>query len=101
MPFTAIVNIRGDRLYHEHIAWDQGTLLRQLDLMPEYLPFPYPVVKEGVEQENCEKGSGERVEYRVPVEGIKTAQMLRERNSAPSNEMFAYEAREVGVGVGK
>lgn len=35
VPFTAIVNIRGDRLFHEHIAWDQATLLRQLGLLPE------------------------------------------------------------------
>lgn len=35
VPFTSIVNIRGDRLFHEHIAWDQATLLRQLGLLPE------------------------------------------------------------------
>lgn len=35
VPFTSVVNIRGDRLYHEHIAWDQATLLRQLGLLPE------------------------------------------------------------------
>ncbi|PVH80890.1 hypothetical protein DL98DRAFT_490589, partial [Cadophora sp. DSE1049] len=95
VPFTAIVNIRGDRLYHEHIAWDQGTLLRQLDLIPEYLPFPYPVLNEGGEGEKSGGSKGKEIEYRVPVEGIKTAQMLRERNSVPSNEMFAFEVREV------
>ncbi|PYH99797.1 lea domain-containing protein [Aspergillus ellipticus CBS 707.79] len=30
IPFMAVVNIRGDRLYHEHITWDQGSLLMQL-----------------------------------------------------------------------
>ena len=69
--------------------------------MPEYLPFPYPVVKEGGEQKNREQGGEKRVEYRVPVEGIRTAQMLRERNSVPSNEMFAYEARVVEGAEGK
>ncbi|RBR11049.1 uncharacterized protein FIESC28_09194 [Fusarium coffeatum] len=49
IPFTAVVNIRGDRLYHEHIGWDQGTVLAQLGLMPQYLPFPYPV--EGQEEQ--------------------------------------------------
>jgi len=34
---TSVVNVRGDRLYHEHIAWDQATVLVQLGLMPEYL----------------------------------------------------------------
>lgn len=35
IPFTSVVNIRGDRLYHEHISWDQATVLRQLGLLPE------------------------------------------------------------------
>ncbi|KAH7413451.1 hypothetical protein BKA64DRAFT_617173 [Cadophora sp. MPI-SDFR-AT-0126] len=95
VPFTAIVNIRGDRLYHEHIAWDQGTLLRQLDLMPEYLPFPYALFMDDGGEKNAGTTRDKEVEYRVPVDGIKTAQMLRERNSVPSNEMFAFEAREV------
>ena len=30
VPFTSIVNVRGDRLYHEHIAWDQASILMQL-----------------------------------------------------------------------
>ncbi|RDK41188.1 hypothetical protein M752DRAFT_302988 [Aspergillus phoenicis ATCC 13157] len=38
IPFMAVVNIRGDRLYHEHITWDQATVLKQLGLMPEGRP---------------------------------------------------------------
>ncbi|KAM6529470.1 hypothetical protein FALCPG4_007605 [Fusarium falciforme] len=86
MPFTAVVNIRGDRLYHEHISWDQGTVLAQLGLMPQYLPFPYPV--QGQKE-------GSRFEFRVPVLGIETASKMRDRNSVPSNEMFSYKVREV------
>ncbi|XWW93355.1 hypothetical protein V2A60_001288 [Cordyceps javanica] len=84
IPFVAVVNFRGDRLYHEHIAWDQGTTLRQLGLMPEYLPFPYPVA-----------GAPESavVEYRVPVLGTETADKLRNRKKVPSNEMFQFRAR--------
>ncbi|CRL21410.1 unnamed protein product [Penicillium camemberti] len=41
VPLTSVVNIRGDGLFHEHIAWDQATVLVQLGLLPEYLPFPY------------------------------------------------------------
>ncbi|KAH7192899.1 uncharacterized protein B0J16DRAFT_66797 [Fusarium flagelliforme] len=85
IPFTAVVNIRGDRLYHEHIGWDQGTVLAQLGLMPQYLPFPYPV--EGQE--------GKKLEYRVPVAGVETAKKMRDRDSVPSNEMFSYSIREV------
>ena len=88
IPFTAVVNIRGDRLYHEHISWDQGTALRQLGLLPEYLPFPYPL------PEGSTLPAGAKAEYRLPVLGIETADKLRNRKSVPSNQMFKYEVRE-------
>lgn len=91
IPFTAVVDIRGDRLYHEHIAWDQGTTLRQLGLLPEYLPFPYPLPAGSSIPE------GGKVEYRVPVLGIETAEKLRNRKAVPSNEMFEYTVREKQV----
>jgi carboxymethylenebutenolidase len=86
IPFTAVVNIRGDRLYHEHIGWDQGTVLAQLGLIPQYLPFPFPI--EGQDKEA-------KFEYRVPVAGIETAGKMRDRNSVLSNEMFSFEVRKV------
>lgn len=89
MPFTAAVNIRGDRLYHEHIAWDQGTLLKQLGLLPEYLPYPYPIADDG------SAGHDKKYEYRVPVLGLDTANKMRDKNSVASNEMFGYKIREV------
>ncbi|KAK3290405.1 uncharacterized protein B0H64DRAFT_332079 [Chaetomium fimeti] len=89
IPFTSIVNIRGDRLYHEHIAWDQGTVLRQLGLLPEYLPFPHPLPSD------TERGVEKQVEYRVPVAGGVTAQKLVDENALLSNEMIAFETREV------
>ncbi|POS69410.1 hypothetical protein DHEL01_v212194 [Diaporthe helianthi] len=89
IPFTAVVNIRGDRLYHEHIAWDQSSVLRQLGLLPEYLPFPYPLPEGSV------AGAGNKnIEYRVPVAGIETAHKMRDRNAGSSNEMFKFEIRE-------
>jgi carboxymethylenebutenolidase len=88
LPFTAVVNIRGDRLYHEHISWDQGTALRQLGLLPDYLPFPYPL------PEGSTLPGDAKLEYRVPVLGIETADKLRNRKSVPSNEMFKYAVRE-------
>jgi carboxymethylenebutenolidase len=88
LPFTAVVNIRGDRLYHEHISWDQGTALRQLGLMPDFLPFPYPLSKGNSLPTDAE------LEYRVPVLGIETADKLRNRKSVPSNQMFEYAVRE-------
>lgn len=63
--------MRGDRLCHEHISWDQGTVLRQLGLLGEWVAFPYEV--EGAE--------GKRVEVRVPVVGA-------EGKLPQNNEMF-------------
>ncbi|RGP76939.1 carboxymethylenebutenolidase [Fusarium longipes] len=85
VPFTAVVNIRGDRLYHEHISWDQGTLLRQLGLLPEYLSFPY-ALPDG-------RTSNAGFEYRVPVAGKETAIKMKDRHGVDSNQMFTYESR--------
>jgi carboxymethylenebutenolidase len=87
VPFTAVVNIRGDRLYHEHISWDQGTVLRQLGLLPEYLPFPHPLPN------GKQPTPGKTVEYRVPVAGVDAANKMRDRNSVQSNTMFDFKIR--------
>jgi len=89
IPFTSVVNVRGDRLYHEHIAWDQASILRQLGLLPEYLPFPYPLPDGRV------PAKGKRFEYRVPASGVNTARKLVDENSVVSNEMLGFEIREV------
>lgn len=89
IPFTSVVNVRGDRLYHEHIAWDQACLLRQLGLLPEWLPFPYPGPNGRMPTE------GKRFEYRVPTAGQETAMKLVDEGSVPSNGMFEFGLREV------
>ncbi|KAM3084584.1 hypothetical protein ACMFMG_001314 [Clarireedia jacksonii] len=89
IPFTSVVNVRGDRLYHEHIAWDQATVLRQLGLLPEYLPFPYPLPN------GRTPAKGKRFEYRVPTAGAETARKLMDESSVVSNHMFGFEIREV------
>ena len=39
VPTVAIVNFRGDKLYHEHIYWDQASVLVQIGLLdPAGLP---------------------------------------------------------------
>ncbi|KAL4739334.1 hypothetical protein BDV11DRAFT_205183 [Aspergillus similis] len=78
IPFTAVVNIR-----------DQGTALVPLGLMPEYLPFPYPLPG------GTRPAEGRRFEYRVPIGGLDTAENLRDRNAVGSNEMFHFKVREV------
>ncbi|KAG9685601.1 NTF2-like protein, partial [Aureobasidium melanogenum] len=87
LPFTSIVNIRGDRLYHEHIAWDQASALVQLGLMPEYLPFTYPI-------EGKAAAPGKHFEYRVPAAGVETAQKLVDESAVESNQMLAFAIRE-------
>ncbi|KAK8203627.1 carboxymethylenebutenolidase [Phyllosticta capitalensis] len=84
IPMTCVVNVRGDRLFHEHIAWDQASLLRQLGLLPDYLPFPYPV-----------EGREGKWEYRLPVAGAETARKLVDERAVESNGMFEYGVREV------
>jgi len=40
VPLVAIVNFRGDKLYHEHIYWDQASVLVQIGLIdPMNLPI--------------------------------------------------------------
>lgn len=86
---TSIVNVRGDRLYHEHIAWDQASVLVQLGLLPEYLPYPYSLPEGG------KPSTGKKVEFRVPAAGIETVEKLIDESSVPSNEMLEFSVREV------
>lgn len=83
--------MRGDRLYHEHIAWDQASVLVQLGLMPEYLPFPYSLPGGQLPSQ------GKRFEYRVPAAGVETAEKLVDQNAVPSNAMFDFKVREVDL----
>ncbi|KAJ5156846.1 hypothetical protein N7492_009649 [Penicillium capsulatum] len=89
IPFTSVVNIRGDRLYHEHIAWDQATVLVQLGLLPEYLPFPYPL------PDGTRPHPGNRFEYRVPAAGVESADKLQNEHQVASNAMLEYKIRQV------
>ena len=39
IPLLAVVKFRGDKLYHEHIYWDQASVLVQVGLLdPNGLP---------------------------------------------------------------
>lgn len=61
IPLVAVVKFRGDKLYHEHIYWDQASVLVQIGrLSPEGLP----------------------------VAGIETARKLLDE-SLPSNTLMA------------
>ena len=73
-------------------------MLRQLKLLPEYLPFPHALpVPDG--KTVAAAPPGETFEYRVPVAGIEATHKMKDRNSVPSNEMFNFKIRTVGEGV--
>jgi len=38
LPFVAIIKFEGDKIAHEHLYWDQASLLVQLDLLDRTLP---------------------------------------------------------------
>jgi carboxymethylenebutenolidase len=61
IPLVAIVRFRGDKLYNEHIYWDQASVLVQIGLL------------------DAEK---------LPVAGVETAKKLVDE-SLPSNELMA------------
>ncbi|KAL7934103.1 hypothetical protein V8C35DRAFT_303207 [Trichoderma chlorosporum] len=69
IPMVGVINIRGDRIYHEHIWWDQGTALRQLGILPTHLPYEGGVVK-------------------LPVAGAECAKLLLDERDGTSNEMI-------------
>ncbi|KAL6399253.1 dienelactone hydrolase s [Ilyonectria robusta] len=89
VPLTAVVNIRGDRLYHEHIAWDQATVLIQLGLLPEYLPFSYQLPN------GPTPSPGRTIACRLPAGGTMVAAKLRDRYAHKSNTMMEYKVKEV------
>ncbi|PYI11747.1 hypothetical protein BO78DRAFT_358428 [Aspergillus sclerotiicarbonarius CBS 121057] len=92
IPCTSVVNIRGDRLYHEHIAWDQATVLMQLGLLPEWLPFPYELPG------GKTPAPGKKFEVRTPAAGVQTAEKLRDETAVESNGMMMGDGvREVDV----
>ena len=66
--------------------------MRQLGLLPEYLPFPYPLP----EGHNL-ASSSKQVEFRVPVAGVETAKKLADENAWPSNELLQFTVREAGI----
>lgn len=88
IPFTSIVAMRGDRLCHEHISWDQATALKQLDLLPEFVPFRHAI-------DGKEAGEGKRFEIKLPVAGRETAAKLVDEGCGESNTLMGKSWREV------
>ncbi len=61
VPFVVIVHFEGDKLAHEHIYWDQATVLAQLGLLDA---------------------------SQLPVVGAESARKVRDPRSVPSNQLI-------------
>jgi carboxymethylenebutenolidase len=68
VPLIAIINFRGPKLYHEHIYWDQSSVLVQIGLLDPKL---------------------------LPVAGAETARKLVDETQ-PSNTLMARWAESEG-----
>jgi hypothetical protein len=76
---VTVVCVRGGKLYHEHIHWDQATVLVQIGLLdPKYIPKTFKTAEEGREEE---------VE-RLPVCGREAARKVLDEDSSQSNELI-------------
>ncbi|KAH8814788.1 hypothetical protein DL96DRAFT_1698614 [Flagelloscypha sp. PMI_526] len=80
IPMVAVVCIRGDRLYNEHIWWDQGTVLKQIGVLPSHLPFKDQL--------------GHETTIRLPVAGAESGQLLLNETSGLTNEMISWNHNE-------
>ena len=70
---VSVVCIRGGKLYHEHIYWDQASVLVQVGLLGPKL-VPEAMKKQGVE--------------RLPVVGADGAEKVVDETSVESNELI-------------
>jgi carboxymethylenebutenolidase len=61
IPTVAIVCFRGDKLYHEHIYWDQATALVQIGLLDP---------------------------KNLPIAGVETAKKVLDEQAVPSNTLM-------------
>nr|XP_031864425.1 uncharacterized protein CI109_000339 [Kwoniella shandongensis]KAA5531497.1 hypothetical protein CI109_000339 [Kwoniella shandongensis] len=76
IPMNAFVSIRGDRLYHEHISWDQATAYRQVGLLSSHVQF-----------RNAEMSG----QLRLPTsDGNDAANMLMTVGAVQSNQMMSW-----------
>ncbi|KAJ4492812.1 hypothetical protein C8J55DRAFT_215660 [Lentinula edodes] len=76
IPMMGVINIRGDRLYHEHIWWDQATALFQAGILASHVPYPTP--------------DGQK-KLRLPVSGAESARMLINEMDGKSNVMLGSD----------
>jgi len=76
---VSVVCIRGGKLYHEHIHWDQATVLVQVGLLdPKFVPKSFTTSEKGKEKEV----------KRLPVYGAEAAGKVVDEDSTKSNDLI-------------
>lgn len=76
---VAVVCIRGGKLYHEHIHWDQASVLVQIGLLdPNLVPETFTTMEKGKESEV----------KRLPVLGAEAARKVVDERDGKSNELI-------------
>ena len=74
IALVAVVCIKGDKLYHEHIYWDQAGVLMQIGLLnPDIVPG---------------KAGKEKVAERLPVVGAEGARKVLNKEVGKSNTLI-------------
>lgn len=80
---VSIVCVRGGKLYHEHVYWDQASVLVQVGLLdPKLVPDSFK--KQGLQ--------------RLPVYGSESASKVLDEESQPSNAFIASFNKAQGKG---
>lgn len=76
---VSIVCMRGSKIYHEHLHWDQASVLVQIGLLdPKYIPSSFKTSEEGKEKEV----------KRLPVVGVEAARKCADEKSSKSNQLI-------------
>lgn len=70
---VSVVCIRGGKLYHEHVYWDQASVLVQVGLLDPKL-IPQSMKNKGLKQ--------------LPVHGAESAAKVLDEESHPSNQLI-------------
>lgn len=71
---VSVVCVRGEKLFHEHIYWDQASVLVQIGLLDPKL-IPDSMKDKGLQ--------------RLPVYGAETVAKVLDEDSHPSNELIS------------
>jgi hypothetical protein len=74
VPVVSIVTVRGGKLWHEHMYWDQASVLVQIGLLDPRL-VPGDMKRTGLQ--------------RLPITGKEAAEKVYDEESHPSNALIS------------